>query len=180
MKTKIQTLALAVLLATGADASAQEPPPQAEQTPSETTEASQRAEMRREVDEAARAISAYSVARRADAAKRAQQAMDDMDRRLRYFQAEWSAEAKRIGERSQANRERALVEARGRRAELDKQYHAMQDSNAQAWARARESFIRAYRDLAATLGIQRAKPEPKKKDKADDDEAKKADEFEAR
>lgn len=179
MKMTIQTLTFALLLATGSNASAQEARPSAEQKPSEVTEATQRAEMRREVEEAARAINAYSVARRGDAAKRAQRAMDDMDQRLRYFQAEWSAEAKRIGDRSQANRERALVEARERRAELEKQYHAMQDSNAQAWERARDGFIRAYRDLAVTLGIPRPKQETKEDEKTEDDKAK-ADESEAR
>lgn len=157
MKHATVMLIFALSITACAQAAAQEPP--AEQKPPQAAEAAQRAEMRREVEEAARAIDAYSVARRADAAKRAQQAMGDMDRRLRQFQAEWSAEAKRIGENTKTNRERALAEARERRAELEKRYRQMQESNAQAWTRARDGFVRAYRDLAAALGMQRAEPE---------------------
>lgn len=175
---KFSYLTLALLLAIGTGGAAQQSPPQDEKKSSESTEATQRAEMHREVEEAARSINAYSVARRADAAKRAQQAMDDMDRRLRQLQTDWSAEAKRIGENTKANRERALVEARERRAVLEKRYHEMQESNAQAWARARDGFVRAYRDLAATLGMQRAKPETTEDAKPQEDKAE-ADKTEA-
>lgn len=175
---KIRNLTLALLLATGVGAAAQQSPPTDEKPTSEPAEAAQRAEMRREVEEAARAIDAYSEARRTEAAKRAQQAMNAMDRRLRQLQADWSAEAKRIGENTQANRERALAEARERRAELEKRYQEMQESNAQAWDRARDGFVRAYRDLAATLGMQRAKPETTEDAKPEEDKAK-ADKTEA-
>ncbi len=156
---RTRILVLALLLAANAGVPAQETPPPAPHKPSEDTEAAQRAEMRREVEEAARAIEAYSVARRDDAARRAQQAMADIDRHLRRFQAEWSAEAKRVGERSEDNRRKALAEARARRDQLDRQYRAMQESNAQAWERARAGFIRAYRDLAAALGMRPAEQE---------------------
>ncbi|WP_157480814.1 MULTISPECIES: hypothetical protein [unclassified Lysobacter] len=156
---KLRNLALALLLTVGATVAAQQPPPREEKKASESTEVDQRAEMRREVEEAARAINAYTVARRAAAVQRAQQAMDAMDRRLRQLQADWSAEAKRIGEDVQANRERALAEARERRAVLERRYHEMQQSSAQAWEGARAGFVRAYRDLAATLSTQRPKPE---------------------
>ncbi len=175
---KFRNLTLALLLAAGAGVAAPQTSQQDEKKASEPSEAAQRAEMRQEVEEAARAINAYSVARRADAAKRAQQAMDDMDRRLRQLQADWSAEAKRIGENTQSNRERALVEARERRTDLETRYHEMQESNAQAWARARDGFVRAYRDLAETLGMQRAKPETMEDAKPKEDKAE-ADKTEA-
>jgi len=157
MLSTLRILTLALLAVTVAKA--QEPSRPAEQEPPEASEAVQRTEMRREVEEAIRAIDAYSVARRADAAERAQRAMADMDRHLRRFRAEWSIEAKRISHRSEANREKALAEARERRAELERQYRAMQESNAQAWERARDGFTRAYRNLAVTLGMRRAEPE---------------------
>ncbi len=160
--TPIRILAGAGLLGVSLAACARQQSPE----PTETTppqaqagdEAAQRAQMRREVEEAAQAIGAYSAARRDEALGRARTAMDDMDRRIRRFEADWHAGARRIGEASKTAREKEMEDIRRRREELGASYRALQESNEQAWDRTRERFVEAYRRLAEALGMNRAQP----------------------
>ncbi len=155
----IRILAGAALLAASLHAGAQARPEPEKPAPQTTDESAQRSEMRREVEEAARAINAYSVSRRDEALQRAETAVEAMDRRITRFQAAWAAQEQRLNADSRASRDKALAEVRKRRTELDARYRAMQASNTQAWTGAKERFIGAYRDLADALRPDRAKPE---------------------
>lgn len=154
----IRRIAMAGMFAASLGAAAQPPQTQPAAEDPARQEAAERAEMRREVEEAVRAIDAYTVARRDDATQRARVAMERMDQRIAGFQARWAAETERIRAESQASRERAAERIRDRRAVLQERYRAMEQSNAEAWALARERFVRAYRDLAGELGADSSEP----------------------
>ncbi len=164
--SSIRMLAGAALLAAGFHAGAQESPQPVESAPQTVDESAQRAEMRREVEEAARAIDAYSVSRRDEALQRAANAMEKMDRRIDRFQAAWAVHEQRIGAESLASRDKALAGIRERRTELDARYRAMQESGAQAWTGTKERFIEAYRDLADSLRPARVQPESEEDSKS--------------
>lgn len=165
--SSIRIFVSAALLATSLQVNAQEPSKPAENPkPSVSDESAQRADMRREVDEAAHAINAYSISRRDEALQRARTAMTDMDQRIKRFQADWSKEAQRVNAEARSSREKAVTDVRERREELQARYRIMQESNAQAWSRAKEGFITAYRDLADSLRPKPAKPGAEKDQKS--------------
>lgn len=150
-------VAAAMLGASLSAAAHQQPEVTAEPEP--VSEAEQRAEMRREVDEAVRAIEAYSTTRRDQAVQRARSATDRMDQRIRRYHAEWLAEAEAVKARRQVERDRSMARVTQRRAELEKHYRELQKANAQAWERARDRFVRSYRALADALGAASDEPE---------------------
>lgn len=149
----IRAIIASGMLAASLGAFAQQPPATPEPPPA--TEAEQRARMQREVEEAARAIDAYTVARRDEAANRARVALAEMDRYIDRHHAQWSMEAERVRAESRARRERSAARIRERRAAAEARYHAMEQANAEAWTRARERFVRAYHDLAEALGLDK-------------------------
>jgi hypothetical protein len=137
---------LAVLFAILGTAAAQEPAkPPSQEVPSS---ASEREDMRREVEEAARAIEAYSLARRDEAQQRAKVAIDDTDRRIQQLQADLDRGAERMSAAARADREQAMRDLRAQSAELSTRYRKMQDSSAEAWSRIRDDFVSAYRHIA--------------------------------
>lgn len=107
-----------------------------------------REEMRREVDEAARAIGAYSQAERDQALQRAKSALDAMDRRIEAARRSWESEAERMTATARERRERAMADLRTQRAEAAERYRAMQDASADTWGRVREQFVASYQSLA--------------------------------
>lgn len=114
-------------------------------------ERTEREDMQREVEEAARAIGAYSAGRRDQALARSREALDAMDRRIQRMNDELSREAQRQHAQAQAERDRQAADVRARRAKLERQYREMEASNANFWAQTRDAFVRAYRELAARL-----------------------------
>lgn len=155
MSILIRSMCLCLLL-WSVQAAAQDqdakPAPAPEQAPQ--AEKAQREQMRREVEEAAREIGAYSAARRDDALARARQAMRAMDERIQQKEREWSQEAQRRHAEAWAAREHHEAQVRERRERTLARYHEMEASNAAAWALAKERFIEAYRNLAEALGAQ--------------------------
>lgn len=155
--------ACSVLMVMALQAAAQQQDPVAPEVARKeraTQEQRQRAEMQREVEEAARAIGTYSAARRDQAMARAREALDAMDKRIQRKNEEWSREAQRQHEQARAARERQDAELRAKRAQAEQRYRDLEASNAQMWARARDSFVRAYRELAARFGAKPAQMEP--------------------
>ena len=115
------------------------------------SEDDEREDMRKEVEEAARAIEAYSIARRDEAQQRARAAIDAMDRRIARLQSDWDRGAERMSAAARANRERAMADLRKQRDELSFGYRKMQDSSAEAWSRIRDDFVSAYRRIADSV-----------------------------
>ena len=150
--SSVRIIVAAAMLAASLSAAAHQQP-EVPAEPEPASEAEQRAEMRREVDEAARAIEAYSTARRDQAQERARAATDRMDQRIRSYQAQWLAEAEALKARRQVERDRSMARVTERRAALQERYLELQEANAQAWQRARERFVQAYRALASALGV---------------------------
>ena len=150
----IRQLAASVLVALivgPAMAQAPSPPPAAQhaQAAGEATDTqARREEMRREVDEAAKAIDAYSQAERDQALQRAKSALDAMDRRIETARRGWESEAERMTAAARERRERAMADLRTQRAEAAERYRAMQDASAETWGRVREQFVARYQSLA--------------------------------
>lgn len=119
--------------------------------PQEEAADEERESMRKEVEEAARAIEAYSLARRDEAQQRAKAAIDAMDRRIARLQSDWDRGAERRSAAARANRERAMADLRKQRDELSVGYRKMQDSSAEAWSRIRDDFVSAYRRIADSV-----------------------------
>lgn len=142
--------AFAVLFAILGPVAAQEP---AKPAPKEevSSTAGEREEMRREVEEAARAIEAYSLARRDEAQQRARAAIDAMDRQIQQLQADLDRGTERMSAAARANRERAMADLRAQSTELSARYRTMQDSSADAWSRIRDEFVSAYRRIAEAV-----------------------------
>ena len=164
--SSVRIIVAAAMLAASLSAAAhQQPGITAE--PESASEAEQRAEMRREVDEAVRAIEAYSTARRDQAVQRARSATERMDQRIRRYHAEWLAEAEAVQAKRQVERDRSMARVTERRAALDARYRELQKANAQAWERARDRFIHAYRALADALGAASDEPEAEEEGKKD-------------
>lgn len=156
---KIPQAAVSILLAlTVGPAMAQAPSSsgtaQNAQGTQETAEPqARRAEMRREVDEAARAIGAYSQAERDQALQRAKSALDAMDRRIENARRDWESETARMTAEARERRERAMTELRARRTEAAERYRALQEASSGTWERVKEQFVTSYRSLAD--GIRR-------------------------
>lgn len=135
-------------------AAAQAPPPPggAEGAEAARQEAAsrdaRREEMRREVDEAARAISAFSKAESDQALKRAKSALDAMDKRIEDARLDWEKRAARMSADARERRERAMVELRTQRAEAAERYRALQGATSTTWERVKEQFLVSYRSLA--------------------------------
>ncbi len=162
----VSKVVCAALLALGVPASAQQPDRAATEQAQTAREAQERAEreaMQREVEEAARAIGAYSVGRREQAQARAREALDALDVRIRRMSQEMSQEAQRQHAEAQGVRERQRAEAEARRKQAAERYRDMEGSNAKSWAKARDRFIQAYREVAARLGAE-ASPSDKQKE----------------
>jgi DNA topoisomerase VI subunit B len=142
--------AFAVLVVFLGTAAAQEPakPPSQEEV---SSTASEREDMRREVEEAARAIEAYSIARRDEAQQRAKAAIETTDRQIQQLQADLERGAERMSAAARANRERAIADLRAQSAELSARYRRMQDSSADAWSRIRDEFVNAYRRITEAV-----------------------------
>jgi hypothetical protein len=162
--SSVRNIVAAAMLAASLSAAAHQQP-EVTAEPEPASEAEQRAEMRREVDEAVRAIEAYSTARRDQAVQRARSATERMDQRIRRYHAEWLAEAEAVKARRQVERDRSMARVTERRAALDARYRELQKANAQAWERARDRFIRAYRALADALGAAPDQPEVEEEEK---------------
>ena len=161
-----RTRVAAALLAASITAAAYQQP-EVTGEPKPASEAEQRAQMRREVDEAVRAIEADSAGRREQAVQRARSATDRMDQRIRRYHAEWLAEAEAVKVKRQVERDRSMARVTERRAALEKGYSELQKANAQAWERARDRFVHAYRALAEALGAASDEPEAEEDAKQD-------------
>lgn len=148
MRTMNRFGAAIVLFAFLGAVAAQEQP---KTEPQEEVADDERENMRKEVEEAARAIEAYSLARRDEAQQRAKAAIDAMDRRIQQLQVDWDRSAERMNVAARANRDRALADLRVQRAELSTRYRKMQDSSAEAWSRIRDDFVTAYRRIADSV-----------------------------
>lgn len=107
-----------------------------------------REEMRREVDEAARAIGAFSKAESDQALKRAKSALDAMDKRIEDARLDWEKRAARMSADARERRERAMAELRTQRAEAAERYRALQGATSATWERVKEQFLVSYRSLA--------------------------------
>lgn len=107
-----------------------------------------REELRREVDEAVRAIGAFSKAESDEALKRAKSALDAMDKRIEEGRLDWDREAVRMSADARERRERAMVELRAQRAEAADRYRALQGATSATWERVKEQFLASYRSLA--------------------------------
>ncbi|KAF1710746.1 hypothetical protein [Pseudoxanthomonas sacheonensis] len=107
-----------------------------------------REEMRREVDEAARAIGAFSKAESDQALKRARSALEAMDKRIEDARLDWEREAARMSADARERRGRAMAELRAQRAEVAERYRALQGASSATWERVREQFLASYRSLA--------------------------------
>lgn len=148
MRTMNRFGAAIVLFAFLGTVAAQE---QAKTEPQEEAADDERENMRKEVEEAARAIEAYSLARRDEAQQRAEAAIDAMDHRIRQLQTDWDRGGERMSAAARANRDRAMADLRAQRAELSTRYRKMQDSSAEAWSRIRDDFVSAYRRIADSV-----------------------------
>ena len=119
-------------------------------------EAAQREDVRREVEEASRAIEAYSAARRQEAVERARLAVERMDARLARLRTAWSRERDGLAADARAARDRVDADLRLRRERLETRYRALRtdgaDADAEAWARVKADFVQAYRELGDALG----------------------------
>jgi len=164
--SSVRTIVAAAMLAASLSAAAHQQP-EVTAEPEPASEAEQRAQMRREVDEAVRAIEAYSTARRDQAVQRARSATDRMDQRIRRYHAEWLAEAEAVKAKRQVERDRSMARVTERRAALEEHYRELQKANAQAWERARDRFVRAYRALADALRDASDEPEAEEEEKKD-------------
>lgn len=143
---------LFVMLGTAAAQELAKPPSQEEVS----STANEREDMRREVEEAARAIEAYSLARRDEAQQRAKAALEATDRQIQQLQADLDRGAGRMSAAARANREQAMRDLRAQSAELSTRYRKMQDSSAEAWSRIRDDFVSAYRRIAEAVRNARA------------------------
>lgn len=144
----LHAAALSLIVLGGA--AAQEPenkPPQQEQP----SPANQREKARKEMDEAANEIQAYSQARRDEAVERARLAMDRMDRQMQQLQADWDRAAESMSQAARANRDKAMSDLRRQRSELSARYRKLQDSSADIWAQVRDDFVSSYRRAAEAL-----------------------------
>jgi hypothetical protein len=164
--SSVRIIVAAAMLAASLSAAAHQQPEVAAE-PEPASEAEQRAEMRREVDEAVRAIEAYSTTRRDEAVQRARAATDRMDQRIGRYHAEWLAEAEAVKARRQVERDRSMARVTERRAALEEHYRELQKANAQAWERARNRFVHAYRALADALGAAPDEHEAEDEEKKD-------------
>ena len=124
-------------------------PDSAEATPQKVTDRdARREEMRREVDEAARAIGAYSKAESDQALQRARSALEAMDKRIEDARLDGEREAARMSADARERRERAMAELRTQRAEAAERYRALQGASSATWERVKEQFLASYRSLA--------------------------------
>ena len=165
--SSVHIIVAAAMLAASLAAAAHQQQPAVTAEPEPASEAEQRAEMRREVDEAVRAIEAYSTARRDQAVRRARSATDRMDQRIRRYRAEWLAEAEAVKTKRQIERDRSMARVTERRAALEERYRDLQKANAQAWERARVRLVNAYRALADALRDASDEPEAEEEAKKD-------------
>lgn len=106
-----------------------------------------REEMRREVDEAARAIGAYSKAESDQALKRARSALEAMDKRIEDARLDWERKAAHMNVDAREHRERAMSGLRTQRAETAERYRALQGASSATWERVKEQFLASYRSL---------------------------------
>lgn len=120
----------------------------AAQTEQASERDARREEMHREVEEAAKAIGAYSEAERDEALQRGKSALDAMDRRIENARSNWEGGAGRMSAKTRERREHAMADLRTQRAEAAERYRAMQDASAETWERARGQFVASYRTLA--------------------------------
>lgn len=131
-------------------AAAQEPekkPAQQEQPSPET----RREKLRKEMDETASEIQAYSQARRDEAVERARLAMDRMDRQIQQLQTDWDRATESMSQAARANRDKAMSGLRQQRSDLSARYRKMQDSSVDIWAQVRDDFVSSYRRAADAL-----------------------------
>lgn len=153
-----QTVALGLFALVLGLAAAQAPPASRPRAP-ENAEAARkvadrdahREEMRREVDEAARAIGAYSKAESDQALQRARSALEAMDKRIEDVRLDGESEAMRISADARERRERAMAELRAQRAEAAERYRALQGASSASWERVKEQFLASYRSLAEKI-----------------------------
>ena len=156
MNLLAQSAALAVFPLVLGLAAAQAPPASRPEASGNVEAAQQKAadrdarreEMRREVDEAARAIGAYSRAESDQALRRARSALEAMDKRIEDARLGEAREAARMSAEAGARRERAMTELRAQRAEAAERYRALQGASSATWERVKEQFLASYRSLA--------------------------------
>lgn len=110
-----------------------------------------REDMRREVDEATRAIGAFSKAESDQALERAKSALEAMDRRIEDARHEWERDAARMSADAREQRDRAMTELRTQRVEVAERYRALQGASSATWERVREQFLTSYQSLAARV-----------------------------
>ena len=96
-----------------------------------------------------------------------------MDQRIRRYRAEWLAEAEAVKTKRQIERDRSMARVTERRAALEERYRELQKANAQAWERARDRFVNAYRALADAL--REASDEPEAEEEAKKDSSREED-----
>ncbi|MGN7725242.1 hypothetical protein ACTJIL_05380 [Luteimonas sp. 22616] len=118
------------------------------QTRQGTERDARREDMRREVEEASKAISAYSRAERSQALQRARSALDAMDRRVEDARRALEGGVELRSTKAHERRDRLLAELRRQRADAAERYRAMQDASEDTWERSRKQFVGSYETLA--------------------------------
>jgi hypothetical protein len=119
--------------------------------PKEEPKATQREEMKKEIDEAVDAIRDYSLERRNEAVVRARQSADDIDRRMGQLQAQMEQRWDRMSEAARTRSQQEIADLRQRRNELSEWTGGMRHSSAEAWDEVKTGFIESYNNLAEAL-----------------------------
>jgi thiamine biosynthesis lipoprotein ApbE len=96
-------------------------------------------------------VKSYSVEKKDEAMKKAQEALDDLDARIDMLQKDMEKQRQKWSKKITQKKEEELGELKKMRAELAKHYEEFKAASGEAWEKTKDAFVNGYQKVEKAL-----------------------------
>jgi hypothetical protein len=104
-------------------------------------------EVKKEVNEAGRAVADYTAAQRDEAVRSAKAALEDLDRKIQEMDARLQKNWDKMSDAARKQATATMEDLRRKRNDLAEWYGGMKHSSAEAWEDVKKGFVKSYETM---------------------------------